>query len=148
MIKCTKCESIKDSGNAENDAVEMGLAIHCVTCGCAQPHEAVKEDEVSATLKELNEHVELYHDGSIIYPTGCEACVIGTFYDEDNDVDRALISIERLVEHFSEEFKEEEKNEEGGSILAAHEWIDFNVYRGADYQGPGKPLFIHEVGRG
>jgi hypothetical protein len=140
-IKCTKCNTIKETGNVEYEAIDMGLAIHCTICGCAQPHERATES-ANETLKILNEHVELHHDGPVMYPTGCEECVIGTFYDADNDVDRAVISIERLVEHFSKEFEEEED-----SITAAYEWIDFNVYRGAEYQGPGKPLFIHEVGR-
>jgi hypothetical protein len=139
-IKCTKCETVKETGNVEYEAIDMGLAIHCTVCGCAQPHERATEVD-NQVLKNLNDHVELHHDdATVIYPTGCEECVIGTFFDEELEVARAIISMERLQAHFEEEFKEDETPE-----VAAIEWISFNVLRGADYQGPGKPIFVQEV---
>ncbi len=136
-IKCTKCESIKETGNVEKSAVEMGIAIHCVTCGCAQPHEEAPAEET--ILDNLNNHVYLHHDeAGIPYPTGCEGCVIGTFHDDERDVVRAVISLDRLQLHFEKEFSEDENPH-----LAAVEWIDFNVIR-SDL-GPATPLYIHEV---
>lgn len=61
-IKCTKCESVKDAGRFI-EAVEAGIAVMCLNCGNAQPHERVIEDvktvaPATEDYEELLEYLE------------------------------------------------------------------------------------------
>jgi len=147
-LKCVDCGKIDEGGTHHVRQAKMHLAVYCAGCKRSTPHNIIPEDspadaamDVHSGDQQLNEHVELHHgDEGVMYPTGCEDCVIATFHDDDRDVPRAIVSLERLQAHFEEEFKDDED-----PVLAAQEWIGFNVI-GA-YMGPGTPMYVNEVNR-
>jgi len=91
----------------------------------------------------IREHIEEHCEGAIIYD-GCDSALIGIakLVREDEFVDVAIYSYERLVNHFKEEYLSDTENPitEDEAEMDAMEWVDYNITGG--YLGTRTPLII------
>ena len=87
----------------------------------------------------LDEHCE----EAITYDN-CDSALVGIakLVREDQLVEVAIYSYERLVNHFKEEYLSDEENpiSEDDAEIDAIEWVDFNIAGG--YLGIRTPLII------
>lgn len=91
----------------------------------------------------IREYIDEHCEGAITYD-GCDSALVGIakLVREDQLVDVAIYSYERLVNHFKEEFlsDEEEELSEDDAETDAMEWVDYNISGG--YLGIRTPLII------
>ena len=90
----------------------------------------------------IREYIETL-EGAITYD-GCDSALIGIakLIREDEFVDVAIYSYERLVNHFKEEYLSDTENPitEDEAEMDAMEWVDYNITGG--YLGTRTPLII------
>jgi hypothetical protein len=91
----------------------------------------------------IREHLEEHCEGAITYD-GCDSALIGIakLVRENEFVDVAIYSYERLVNHFKEEYLSDTENPitEDEAEMDAMEWVDYNITGG--YLGTRTPLII------
>ncbi len=91
----------------------------------------------------VKEYLDQYCEEAIIY-NGCDSALVGIakLVREDQLVEVAIYSYERLVNHFKEEYLSDEENpiSEDDAEIDAIEWVDFNIAGG--YLGIRTPLII------
>lgn len=91
----------------------------------------------------IKEYIEEHCEGAITY-NGCDSALVGIakLVREDQLVDVAIYSYERLVNHFKLEYLEDTENPltEDEAEVDAMEWVDFNISGG--YLGIRTPLII------
>lgn len=143
-IRCNDCGNTGLVAKRCFENVKQGIAVHCPICNRKTPHQVVGPQEVpSATEHKVDvllQHCELHHEGYPLIPEGCDECVIGTFDDEDEEHIHAVISLQRLQQHFEQKFSESED-----PVQAAKDWIDSDVLPASPRIGG--PLFVEEVMR-
>ena len=90
----------------------------------------------------IREYIETL-EGAITYD-GCDSALVGIakLVREDQLVEVAIYSYERLVNHFKEEYLSDTENPitEDEAEMDAMEWVDYNITGG--YLGTRTPLII------
>ena len=90
----------------------------------------------------IREYIETL-EGAITYD-GCDSALVGTakVIREEQWVEIAIYSYERLVEHFKNEYLSDTENPitEDEAETDALEWVDFNIAGG--YLGNRTPMII------
>lgn len=71
---------------------------------------------------------------------GYEDCVIGTFYDEEQECTRMLISMNKLQAKVEAELADADD-----PALRAREHIDYNIIGSFSQRRKGHPVFVYEV---
>lgn len=91
----------------------------------------------------LREYIDENCDGLITYDN-CDSALVGIakVIREEQMVEIAIYSYERLVEYFKSEYLSDEENPttEDEAEVDAMEWVDFNIAGG--YLGVRTPLII------
>lgn len=91
----------------------------------------------------IKEYIDEHCEGAITYD-GCDSALVGIakLVREDQLVDVAIYSYERLVNHFKLEYLSDTENPltEDDAEVDAMEWVDFNIAGG--YLGIRTPLII------
>lgn len=80
---------------------------------------------------------------AILYD-GCDSALAGTarLYREDQWVELAIYSYDKLVQHFKEEFSQDDDTTLDDAEEQAMEWVDYNIAGG--YLGIYTPLIIND----
>lgn len=90
----------------------------------------------------IREYIETL-EGAITYD-GCDSALVGTakVIREEQWVEIAIYSYEKLVEHFKNEYLSDTENPvtEDEAEIDAFEWVDFNIAGG--YLGIRTPMII------
>lgn len=101
------------------------------------------KDIMKTEYQKIREYLDEHCEDAIVF-NGCDSALIGIakVIREDEFVDVAIYSYERLVEHFKNEYMSDEENPitEDEAEVDAMEWVDYNV-SGA-YVGIRTPLII------
>ena len=91
----------------------------------------------------LREYIDENCDGLITYDN-CDSALVGIakVIREEQMVESAIYSYERLVEYFKSEYLSDEENPmtEDEAEVDAMEWVDYNIAGG--YLGVRTPLII------
>jgi hypothetical protein len=95
----------------------------------------------------IKEHIDEHCEGAITYD-GCDSALVGIakVVREDQLVDVAIYSYERLVNHFKLEYLADTENPltedeaEDEAEVDAMEWVDYNISGG--YLGIRTPMII------
>ena len=98
---------------------------------------------MKSEFETIREYIDENCEGAITYD-GCDSALVGIakLVREDQLVEVAIYSYERLVKHFKDEYlsDEEEQPSEDDAETDAMEWVDFNIAGG--YLGIRTPLII------
>lgn len=101
------------------------------------------KDIMKTEYQKIREYLDEHCEDAIVF-SGCDTALIGIakVIREDEFVDVAIYSYERLVEHFKNEYMSDEENpiSEDEAEVDAMEWVDYNI-AGA-YVGIRTPLII------
>jgi len=100
-------------------------------------------DIMKTEYQKIREYLEEHCEDAIVF-NGCDTALVGIakVVREDELVDVAIYSYERLVNHFKEEYLADTENPitEDEAEIDAIEWVNYNV-AGA-YVGIRTPLII------
>lgn len=93
--------------------------------------------------EQIKNYIEENCEGAITYD-GCDSALVGIakIIREEQWVDVAIYSYEKLVEHFKQEFLQDTENPitEDEAETDAMEWVDYNIAGG--YLGIRTPMII------
>ena len=100
-------------------------------------------DTMKTEYQLLREYIDTHCDELITY-TDCDSALVGVakVIREEQMVEIAIYSYERLVEHFKNEYLSDTENPvtEDEAEIDAFEWVDFNIAGG--YLGIITPMII------